>query len=150
MEGDGFELDLHKLLERQEIQGEWENEFFARSVRAYEEGDIITFSFSTGGAGYGDPLERDPELVFQDLKDNLISTWTAENVYKVAFTGDYKRVDHERTEQLRQQEREARLARGKPWDEFMAEWSQKKPPEEILEWFGSWPDGAPNRPIIRP
>lgn len=149
-EGNGLTLDVHEILREKAIDGTWEVEFQGRSVRPYQEGDVITFSFSTGGAGYGDPLERDPDAVLDDIKNNLISTRTAENVYKVAFSDKHRRVDHERTEALRQEEREARLQRGKPWDEFMAEWSQKKPPEEILEWFGAWPDGTPTKPIMRP
>ena len=35
------------------------------------------------------------------------------------------------------------------YEEFEAEWSQRKPPEEILEFFGSWPDGAVVNPLIR-
>ncbi len=148
--GDGLNLDIREILEKRAIGGRWEIEFFARQTRPYEEGDIITFSFSTGGAGYGDPLERDPEQVLKDLRDKKISGWVAENIYKVVFTPELRRVDHEQTARLREEERKSRLARGKTWDEFIAEWSKKNPPEEILEWFGSWPDGAPIKPIFRP
>jgi hypothetical protein len=51
---------------------------------------------------------------------------------------------------LRQAERQARLARGKSWDDFMEEWSQLKPPENALAWFGSWPEGAVVAPVFRP
>lgn len=149
-DGNGLALDVHEILQEKTIDGKWEVEFQGRSVRPYQEGDVITFSLSTGGAGYGDPLERDPDAVLDDIKNNLISTWTAENVYNVVFYDEYRRVDPERTEELRQEERKARLERGKPWDEFMTEWSQMKPPEEILEWFGAWPDGTPTKPIMRP
>jgi hypothetical protein len=44
----------------------------------------------------------------------------------------------------------ARLARGVPYDEFVAEWSQRKPDESILRYFGSWPDGAVVTPLMRP
>ena len=37
----------------------------------------------------------------------------------------------------------------RPYEEFEAGWSQRKPPEEILEFFGSWPDGAVVNPLIR-
>jgi acetophenone carboxylase len=59
-------------------------------------------------------------------------------------------VDVARTEELRAAERKARLARGKPYDQFVAEWSKKSPPLEILEWYGTWPDAKPVRPIFRP
>lgn len=148
--GDGLTLDLHQIVEKRAIGGDWQVEFFGRSVRPYDAGDVITVSFSTGGSGYGDPLEREPELVVQDLKDNLISSWAAENVYKVVLGPDRKDVDLERTRELQQREREDRLRRGKPWDEFIVEWSQKKPADRLLEWFGSWPEGQPTQPIFRP
>jgi hypothetical protein len=60
------------------------------------------------------------------------------------------RSNRKETEELRQAERQARLARGKTWDDFMEEWSQLKPPEDALTWFGSWPDGAVVAPVFRP
>ena len=32
----------------------------------------------------------------------------------------------------------------------MEEWSQLKPPEDALAWFGSWPEGAVVAPVFRP
>jgi acetophenone carboxylase len=37
-----------------------------------------------------------------------------------------------------------------PYDEFVAEWSTRRPPAEIMDHFGSWPDGAVVTPIMRP
>jgi hypothetical protein len=31
----------------------------------------------------------------------------------------------------------------------MAEWSKRKPPEDMLSCYGSWPDAKPVRPVIR-
>ena len=41
-----------------------------------------------GGGGLGDPLERDPELVRQDVLDGLVSVEQARDAYGVAFTVD--------------------------------------------------------------
>lgn len=38
-----------------------------------------------GGGGYGDPLERDPELVRRDVEDGLVSREKARDVYGVVF-----------------------------------------------------------------
>ena len=76
--------------------------------------------------------------------------WSARNVYKVVYDPDTMRSNRKETEELRQAERQARLARGKTWDDFMEEWSQLKPPEDALTWFGSWPDGAVVAPVFRP
>ena len=59
-------------------------------------------------------------------------------------------VDAPETEWRRASERQARLARGRPYAEFEAEWLQRKPPEEILANYGSWPDARPLQPLMRP
>ena len=56
-----------------------------RSIRPYDEGDVMAFCFSAGGAGYGDPLEADPEDVARDFVGGLISAWTMREIYKVAY-----------------------------------------------------------------
>lgn len=44
-------------------------------------------SYSAGGGGYGDPLDRDPELVLVDLVDKRISAEAALNSYGVVIDG---------------------------------------------------------------
>jgi len=44
----------------------------------------------------------------------------------------------------------ARLARGVPFAEFEAAWSERRPPEAILGLFGAWPSGEPLAPAFRP
>jgi hypothetical protein len=113
-------------------------------------GDIITVGFATGGAGYGDPLDRDPGAVMQDLKDQIISDGSAQNIYKVAYNKEKLKVDKKETERLRAEEKKARLGRGKPYDEFEKEWIKQKPPEEILKFYGCWPDASVTCAIFRP
>lgn len=45
-----------------------------------EAGDEIMLD-SAGGGGYGDPRERDPELVRQDMRDGFVSAAAAEKLY---------------------------------------------------------------------
>jgi N-methylhydantoinase B len=40
-----------------------------------------------GGGGYGDPLERDPDLVRRDVEDGLVSQEHAREAYGVVLTG---------------------------------------------------------------
>ena len=116
-----------------------------RSIRPYDEGDVMGFCFSAGGAGYGDPLEADPEAVAQDFVDGLISAWTMREIYKVAYDEAEELVLAEETERLRAAEREARRgARQRTGTTFDAAWSQLSPPEDLLVWFGSWPEGTPD------
>jgi N-methylhydantoinase B/oxoprolinase/acetone carboxylase alpha subunit len=145
----GLELDFMKLLTGGQVQGQWEIEFMGRSIRPYQEGDLITFAFSAGGAGYGDPLEADPDEVVRDLLDGLISEWTVREIYKVAFDPETERPLVQETAAMRESERSARVQRGRPWSEFLNDWKQLKPPEEILQAFGAWPSGEAEVPIMR-
>jgi len=113
------------------------------------EEDDMAFYVGFGGPGYGDVLERDPKLVEQDLKDHSISTWAAEHVYKVKFDPVTLNVDPEATKELCEEERKARLKRGKTYEEFQKEWSKKKPPESILNCFGPWPFSEEKPELIR-
>jgi hypothetical protein len=40
-------------------------------------------------------------------------------------------------------------ARDSDWATFEAAWSQLSPPEDLLVWFGSWPEGIPAAPVMR-
>ncbi len=146
----GFSMDPFDILSKKTINGKWEIEFFGRSTRMFNKGDVITFGFGTGGAGYGDPLDRDPELIIQDLKDQMISDWSAEKVYKIVYDPKTLKVDAEGTKKSRQAEREARLKRGKPYEAFNEEWSKLKIDESLLKFYGTWPDAKIIAPIFRP
>jgi len=143
-------LDLQDMLQNHSIGGQWVSEFFGRTTRPVADGDVITVSFATGGAGYGDPLERDPQSVWQDFTTHKISAGVVDNIYKVVLMPDGAGVDVEATKARRDAECQSRLKRGKPYAEFMAEWEQLKPPDEILTWFGKWPTGEPTMPVFRP
>jgi acetophenone carboxylase len=111
-------------------------------------GELITSS-TQGGGGYGDVLEREPRAVAQDLREGIITDWVARNIFKVAYEAETFFVDEAETERLRAEERETRKARGKSWEEFHAEWSQLRPPDDVLKYYGTWPDAEKNRDIIR-
>ncbi|OUY06878.1 hydantoinase B/oxoprolinase family protein [Acinetobacter populi] len=113
-------------------------------------GELIMIS-QGAGAGYGDLLERDPEAVVKDIRENLISHAVAEHVYKLKIDPDTLVVDVKATELLRAQERKDRLKRGKPFNEFVKEWTTSQPPV-YLPYFGAWGDdldtlymGAPDK-----
>jgi N-methylhydantoinase B/oxoprolinase/acetone carboxylase alpha subunit len=142
-------MDHREIMEQGTIHGDWNYEFIARTPRFYEEGDLL-FGFSGGGPGYGDPLEREPEGVLEDLRKNIISDWTAQNIYRLAYDVERRKLDPEKTKAQREDERRARLERGKSFDQFHQEWNKQSPPKEILQWYGSWPDAKPLGPVFRP
>jgi acetone carboxylase, alpha subunit len=91
------------------------------------------------GGGYGDVLERDPALVMKDLAEDLISHETAWDIYRIVYERSSLVVDSEATQVARHRERKARIARGKPFDEFCKEWVTAEPPSAV-PYFGSWDD----------
>jgi len=66
--------------------------------------DDIVRIISGGGAGWGDPLERDPYLVLEDYKNGLISLNTAKENYGVIIPNKDS-VDMESTKILRERMR---------------------------------------------
>lgn len=63
-------------------------------------GDVIRFCQASGG-GYGDPLERDPEQVAIDVRDELVSAATARDVYGVISDPDSGKLNVAQTRALR-------------------------------------------------
>jgi len=57
---------------------------------------------TSGGGGYGDPLERDPNLVRKDVLDGYVSRETGDDVYGVILIGDELQVDTEATAKRRE------------------------------------------------
>jgi hypothetical protein len=114
------------------------------------DGQTVIVGFSTGGTGYGDPLDRDPAAAEVDVRKNLVSAQQAHRVYGVVIDPATNRVDEVATAQRRSELIAQRLARGVPYDEFEATWSTQRPDESIMKWFGSWPDGQVVTPVIRP
>ncbi|MEC9361810.1 MAG: hydantoinase B/oxoprolinase family protein [Pseudomonadota bacterium] len=99
-------------------------------------GELYMLTQGSGG-GYGDVLERDPQMVADDLRDGLISQRTAEKVYHVVLDPGTYAVDVEATAAARRAEREKRKRQGKPYHEFVKGWETDKPPAH-LPFYGSW------------
>jgi N-methylhydantoinase B len=88
-------------------------------------GDTLRIT-APGGGGYGDPLDRDPELVRADVGNGLVSARQAADQYGVVIANG--RVDLHRTAARRQQ-----LRKEEPPEEFVfgperAEYEGQLPP----------------------
>ena len=58
-----------------------------------------------GGGGYGDPLERPPEMVKKDVQNGYISLASAERDYGVVFHSSNLEMDEEATQRIRSERR---------------------------------------------
>ncbi|HMM06162.1 MAG TPA: hydantoinase B/oxoprolinase family protein [Clostridiales bacterium] len=76
--------------------------------REAAKGDKVLL-FSSGGGGWGDPKKRDPQKVYEDVLDGIVSKEAAESVYAVALTEGG--VDMAKTRKLREAGENANLAK---------------------------------------
>jgi N-methylhydantoinase B len=70
--------------------------------------DVLYMRMSSGG-GYGDPLEREPERVLNDVEAGIVSREEAKEIYGVVIEGDDLVVDLAATDKLRASLRQERL-----------------------------------------
>jgi len=63
-------------------------------------GDVLV-KHSSGGGGIGNPAERDPELVREDVENEFVSLENAKEIYRVVIETDTLKVDHQATKTLR-------------------------------------------------
>ncbi|MGV0642383.1 hydantoinase B/oxoprolinase family protein [Mycolicibacterium sp. XJ879] len=132
---DGLTYDARSIMRDQPLAGTYEVSNPVQAADPIVEGDIWIQRVG-GGAGYGDPLEREPAEVCKDLRRGLISEEVAHNVYRVA-ADDRGELDVERTREARAQARQDRLDRGMSYDAFVAQWRADDPPAH-LGYLGSW------------
>ncbi|HEY7560211.1 MAG TPA: hydantoinase B/oxoprolinase family protein [Candidatus Binatia bacterium] len=70
--------------------------------------DVLYMRMSSGG-GYGDPLEREPERVLNDVEDGIVLRQEAREIYGVVLEGEAPVLDPAATDKLRTRLRRERL-----------------------------------------
>jgi N-methylhydantoinase B len=82
-------------------KGEWKTDHANAKIFnvRLERGDAYKM-LSGGGGGFGSPLERDLELVAEDVREGYVSAQVAREVYQVALDS-HGQVDHAATQALR-------------------------------------------------
>ena len=94
----------------EEIKGEREYPY-PKSLWMVNSDDILVYCCS-GGGGYGDPLERDPELVLRDVREGEVTIEYAKEVYGVVIDPKTLTINSAETEKLRKEIIEGRLREG--------------------------------------
>lgn len=95
----------------------------------FASGELLEI-LTPNAAGYGDPLDRSPENVWEDVLDDFISLELAREAYGVIIDPKTIEVDQAETDKLRSQKREGRL--------------------EEADRTNSLVDHVTNRPAVRP
>lgn len=83
------------------LRDEQEIPLGSKTTVEIEPGDTISFR-SCGGGGYGNPLERDPERVVRDVREQKVSVARAREEYGVEVDDATWTVKQDETQRLRQ------------------------------------------------
>lgn len=87
----------------------------AISLKSY---DLWYQEISTSG-GYGDPIERDPNLVRKDIELDIETLWEAEKIYCVKIDPETLEINEKETKRMRDQRRKDRLAKAIPTKQYI-------------------------------
>ena len=85
-------------------------------------GEVLRHELA-GGGGWGDPLERDPESVLRDVRNELVSMNSARDDYGVVIKLDGWGVDYKATQILRVEIQKSRI--GKTPAVLWQDWPRK-------------------------
>jgi N-methylhydantoinase B len=91
--------------------GDWEDMGPKPGHRAMTNTDVFEVRWQ-GGGGFGDPLQRDAELVAKDVRSGVVSRDAAHLVYG-AVVGEDGYADVEKTRECRAKLRESRVSAGR-------------------------------------
>jgi len=108
-----IEASGHMPTSLEELQGERDLVPAKSFDRAPTPDDVWVFAWA-GAGGYGDPIERDPQLVLQDVFAGRVSSAWALKAYGVAIANGG--VDGEATLAAREEIVRRRLSEGRTWE----------------------------------
>ena len=137
-EGDPYDPNIYKTMKGDLIP--FRECYYSNFTKS---GDIVQKLYLEGNGGYGDPIDRDPKLVKEDLDRGHTFPKTARNVCGVEASYDEKAeewiIDYEKTAELRKEIRKHRKQRGIPVKEWFKERRQRVinkqfDPLEIAMW----------------
>ncbi|MDP2727130.1 MAG: hydantoinase B/oxoprolinase family protein [Dehalococcoidia bacterium] len=94
-----------------EIEGSRER-IGPKSVAFHSADDVIYAYAASGGGGFGDPLERDPNLVLKDIRDGYVTVGMARDAYGVVIDEQATKVDEKATADQRKRTTQRRLEVG--------------------------------------
>ncbi|MDE0494697.1 MAG: hydantoinase B/oxoprolinase family protein, partial [Acidimicrobiaceae bacterium] len=135
---DDLPMSVRELADRRCITGDYAFGHTNSEGETVSDGDVVVLARGCGG-GYGDVLERDPEAVLGDIANGITSPELAERLYGVVLAASGDRVDSDATEDRRAEIRAERKRQGRPYADFVAEWSQRRPPPDALRHYGEFP-----------
>jgi N-methylhydantoinase B/oxoprolinase/acetone carboxylase alpha subunit len=95
-------------------------------------GDIVA-SVGRGGCGLGDPIEREPELIVEDIRNKRATLEISQKVYYVSIDPKTLEVDHNKTKKMREEKRKQRLSHGIPAGNYLKALVEKRKKREFSQ-----------------
>jgi N-methylhydantoinase B len=92
--------------------------------------DMVEYHCWQGGGGYGDPLERDPTLVANDVRNRIVSNAVARDLYGVVLADG--QADVPATSGRRESLRRERLARARSGKEVLSKTGESGSPPMVM------------------
>jgi N-methylhydantoinase B/oxoprolinase/acetone carboxylase alpha subunit len=108
----------HSIDELDLVNGKREKVYPSAASRQLKPGDLYCVQY-WGGGGSGDPIERDPGLIVQDLQNNLTNPHTVEAVYCAKIDPETFAIDDAKTKEMRELRKKERLGKGIPGKEYV-------------------------------
>jgi N-methylhydantoinase B len=109
----------------EDLEGDWDIQKVI-SVSYLDHDDVFQVRTQSGG-GYGDPLDRDPSRVLEDVRSGVVSVEAASSMYGVVIDTKNDVVSGEDTERARQTIRDRRRERSRPVDGAVEAKAKRKP-----------------------
>jgi N-methylhydantoinase B len=78
-----------------------ERQLKSKGLDILHKGDVVSLRMP-GAGGYSDPLERDSEMLLQDVRDGKVTLESAREDYQVVIDSATLQVDEEATRKLRE------------------------------------------------
>ena len=122
------------------VHGKYTHHSASVASMPFKAGDILVRLACGGGGGLGDPIERDPERIVADIRDEKATLKNCERVYCVAFEDpENLKIDYTATKKLREEKKQERLRQGIPANKFIkalvAKRNNRQLPKVALEFL---------------
>jgi N-methylhydantoinase B len=112
----------------EDLSGDWDIQKVI-SVSYLDHDDVFQVRTQSGG-GYGDPLDRDPSRVLEDVRSGVVSREAAKSTYGVAIDPKKDAVSADETERARREIRERRRKSSRPVEKTLGASAKKNATQE--------------------
>jgi len=128
----------HSIEDLDLVKGTREKVYPSAASRQLKPGDLYCVQY-WGGGGSGDPIERDPKLIVQDLENNLTHPRTVEELYCAKIDPQTLAIDETKTKTMREARKKERLNQGMAGREYVKKMVARRKnrdlPEPVIQFY---------------